>query len=41
VGFEKAPEGFDLDEIEDEELIEGLYAEVTAFWSSFRRKRQG
>lgn len=36
LGFEKVPDGFDVDEVEDETLIEALYEEVRAYWASFR-----
>lgn len=40
VAFKEKPDGFKLDNIEDEELIEALYLEVSAYLSSFRRQKQ-
>lgn len=40
VGLKEVPKGFDLDNIEDEELIEALYGEVSAYLLSFRRQKQ-
>lgn len=40
VGFKETPKDFDLDNIEDEELIEGLYEVLVQHWASFRRQKQ-